>query len=1712
MDSRHGDIEEIELRGLFAIARRSLGEVIMMKKSRVRGLFACLYTVQVALLMVAVFLYSEAAMGADPPHMVELGTFEGSPNELFVHGGNLYFAAPSGVAGNVEPWFSNGTPGVTRPLGELTFGDTGSFPHSFQYARANSYGGLNRVLFLATDRNLLHAVYPGGPYPPEVYQVPDGVNSLLRTFYDVEEYTADFQVAISAVAIDKGMELMVLNPPFLWAPYTAFYRDINLGPEGSFPREIVNASFRHDGDWVPAFAFSADDGTHGREYVVFKAPRVDSYWHNVFDLRPGAASSTPQKMLYAESESGSTRTVYFTADDGTHGRELWRDNCAGNVVLVKDINPGSSGSSIGTMAIIGTSASILFDAFSIDLGRELWISDGTDGGTFFVKDIKPGTIGSFPENLTYSAPFVYFTADDGVHGEELWRSDGSAPGTVMVLDIRPGAASSNPGNLAACGGQCYFTADGDGDGGTEVWVTDGTVAGTHAVMNWLDAGSSPRKLTADETRLFFTEGDTLYALNPEGVPGPAAPENLRGGPTFNNSGVTGRMEFDWDQDPAGVRGYETWIRLNESEPWIKYTNYAFNSAIYVPKGGEAPWSPNAKVQFSVRAYSDAESTRNYSMWPEERYVTACTEAQWPQPGVDVFSLFPLTLDAWHGDDTYAFLYGSVFGDEWPSNGFRCAWNMTTPAAYVPNPAMEQLWETEYFNVSPHLGAGSYYLHMRAVNQCGDISNHVVSMGPFHFDFQPPSVPGTPVAGQSAGLQVYYRWTEATDTGSGVASYDCQIGTSPGGNDVFDGNVGNSLVQEFTCVVNETYHARVRAIDAAGNVGAWSPISFPFTPATFGSLKATISPPIAVLSGAQWRRKGTTVWLNSGVEETDVLTGNITVEFKETNGWLRPADKIVTVLENTLATTSGTYVQNGSLAVTIEPAGAVAAGAQWRLFRDPLLPQMSWQNSGQSYSVALGDHLIEFKPVPGWEPPASISVTLSGPGTVTKTGTYTEQETGSLTVEILPEGAVTAGAQWRRSGTETWFDGGATESLVPLGNHTVEFKVIAGWNRPVDQTVTITLGETTEAEGTYELRSGALQVSLLPEEAIAAGAQWRRAERIADPVAAECVNVESTDGPLSCNGSSATSTMEITLPGNITDINLQVDIDCADNSDIEITLYAVNGNVETFPVLSSRLSGQNLRDTVFDDEAAVLLIDGAAPYSGAFRPDTPLADMLGIPATGTWQLVVTDFTADGAGYETVLNNWNLCITTDEMAPSEGDSDGEGPWLGSGNTETGIPVGVYRVEFGPATGWMAPADETVTVALGETAQLAVEYGASGSLTVHLLPAEAVAAGAQWRLVDTETWNDTGETLVNLEPGEYPIEFKQVDGWTTPAVSTFYVSSGLDIDATGLYLAQSGLLQVNIEPAEANGAARWRYAPGGPWLRGGEVEFLPLGNYTIEFTEVPGWTKPASRAIVLNVPDELVTLQAEYSGGCAPYNAADTPLPLAGGDSLISELLIEDDGLAFGVTVLLDITCNSTSALEVRLENPQGIEVILFSELDNDGSNFEQTGFDDDAAESVFEGFAPYSDIYAPQQPLSAFQGSAIAGTWLLTVTDLAGGSVGTLNGWMLCVNTQPEETGIHTADQDGNYQVNLTELLRIIQFFNTGGFHCADPPESTEDGFAPGVNLAMEACATHDSDYNPSGPSWTIDLTELLRLIQFFNTGGYHHCPANGTEDGFCPGLL
>ena len=98
--------------------------------------------------------------------------------------------------------------------------------------------------------------------------------------------------------------------------------------------------------------------------------------------------------------------------------------------------------------------------------------------------------------------------------------------------------------------------------------------------------------------------------------------------------------------------------------------------------------------------------------------------------------------------------------------------------------------------------------------------------------------------------------------------------------------------------------------------------------------------------------------------------------------------------------------------------------------------------------------------------------------------------GSLEVTIGPPEAVDAGAQWRRVGTSTWFDSGITEAEIPVGQYSVEFSNVAGWTKPGNRRVEIKDVNPAYATGTYTRQQASLVVTIIPEEAVYAGAQWR----------------------------------------------------------------------------------------------------------------------------------------------------------------------------------------------------------------------------------------------------------------------------------------------------------------------------------------------------------------------------------------------------------------------------------------------------------------------------------------------------------------------------------------------------------------------------------------------------------------------------------------------
>lgn len=215
-----------------------------------------------------------------------------------------------------------------------------------------------------------------------------------------------------------------------------------------------------------------------------------------------------------------------------------------------------------------------------------------------------------------------------------------------------------------------------------------------------------------------------------------------------------------------------------------------------------------------------------------------------------------------------------------------------------------------------------------------------------------------------------------------------------------------------------------------------------------------------------------------------------------------------------------------------------------------------------------------------------------------------------------------------------------------------------------------------------------------------------------------------------------------------------------------------------------------------------------------------------------------------------------------------------WYSSGNMLT-LSEGIYTIEFkGGIKGWKAPSSAEVTLIKGKTVKYAGIYERlKGSLRVNLFPPEVIAAndteegekekgGAKWRRVGQEVWLDSGAIEENVPVDVYEIEFKQVSGWNVPEKTLIDLKEGIINEVSATYTRQQGKLVVNILPEEVvQAGARWKLADETFYRQSGIIVTKDIGEYTIEFNDVPNWTKPSSIKVNI-VSNDKVEVNAEYT----------------------------------------------------------------------------------------------------------------------------------------------------------------------------------------------------------------------------------------------------------
>lgn len=289
------------------------------------------------------------------------------------------------------------------------------------------------------------------------------------------------------------------------AQYNFEQIDIWSGSSGSSPKYISEFNgklFFQAAELSPVLKklYKSDGTIAGTEVVATNINGTETY--------------APESLYEMNGE------LYFTAFVSGIGRELFKtDGTDAGTVLIKDIRTGSSNSmdfnsNDDNQLFVEYNNELYFRA-STNSSIELWKTDGTESGTVSVKNFEDAQNGA-PTFISKSGKNVIGVVFDGLlyfyvnrNGNgELWKTDGTTENTVLVR-----SSLNNISDMTVYNNELYFSAEDETNGkGRELWVTDGTFAGTtikHDIFPnnlnpFFGFGSDPSYLTIFNNELYFS--------------------------------------------------------------------------------------------------------------------------------------------------------------------------------------------------------------------------------------------------------------------------------------------------------------------------------------------------------------------------------------------------------------------------------------------------------------------------------------------------------------------------------------------------------------------------------------------------------------------------------------------------------------------------------------------------------------------------------------------------------------------------------------------------------------------------------------------------------------------------------------------------------------------------------------------------------------------------------------------------------------------------------------------------------------------------------------------------------------------------------------------------------------------------------------------------------------------------------------------------------
>ena len=228
------------------------------------------------------------------------------------------------------------------------------------------------------------------------------------------------------------------------------------------------------------------------------------------ELAPGNTSSTPEQFTVVNN------TAYFITIINFR-RALWKtDGTAAGTVMLKDsiITTPESGRFVIRGHVNDTLYYTVNTSGQSDTTTEIWITTG--GAPELLTTVTSSRLGGIssgePRQYAFAGGKMYFQMFTEQYGYELWVCDGTAAGTKMVIDLCPGsngsfaAEGAQDARMVEYKGKIYFRGNTTPIGG-ELYASDGTAGGTVPVKPTMQNDADPDNLMVFNNELYYTADD-----------------------------------------------------------------------------------------------------------------------------------------------------------------------------------------------------------------------------------------------------------------------------------------------------------------------------------------------------------------------------------------------------------------------------------------------------------------------------------------------------------------------------------------------------------------------------------------------------------------------------------------------------------------------------------------------------------------------------------------------------------------------------------------------------------------------------------------------------------------------------------------------------------------------------------------------------------------------------------------------------------------------------------------------------------------------------------------------------------------------------------------------------------------------------------------------------------------------------------------------------